>query len=546
MTTMTGGEAVAKTLERLGVDRVFGIVSVHNIPIYEALVDTAGIEVIACRHEQFATHAADGYARATGRLGVALVSTGPGTTNAVSGLYEAQVGSSPVLVITGQADTAFYGKGKGYVHEHERQVDMLRTVTRRAETIWRTEDISEMLAELADDARGGRPQPCAIEIPIDQQYRRAETEIVGAEEVDRIATDTAAVERAAELLNGAERPVIWAGGGVVAADASAELLALATALDAPVVTSYEGRGSIPEDHRLALGPRPDRPAVSDILAEADVVLAVGTRFQHNVTRLWQVALPGSLIHLDADPQVIGRNYRPEVGIVADARSGLAALAELVEPRSGDDGFLDRAAKSVEQDREQTWDEVGEDHRAICESIRRLLPRDALLVRDNTVPNYLWGNRVLPVLEPRTSMRPSSGSIGPGIGLAVGAAAGTGRRTLLMAGDGGFQLGIGELATVAQHGLPIVTCIFSDGGYGVLRTIQDNVTGRRFGVDLATPDFVGVAEAMGIPGQRVDSAAGFDEAFAAAVDRDGPSLLEIDLDALAPMRFPIPAHQHNRK
>lgn len=540
--TMTGGEAVARTLEAMGVTKVFGIVSVHNLPTYRALAASSSIEVVACRHEQFAVHAADGYARATGRLGVALTSTGPGTTNAMSGVYEACYGSSPVLLITGQAESAFYGKGKGFVHEHETQLDMLRTVTRRAETIWRTEDISRTIAAVADDARRGRPQGCAVEIPIDQQYRQADVELFGSPIVAPIAVDGDGIAAAITALNGAERPLIWAGGGVVSADASPELVALAEKLQAPVVTTIEGRGAIAEDHALALGPRTERPDVGEVISEADVVLAVGTRFQNYSTRMWKLSIPGTLIHLDADPSVIGRNYPADVAVVGDARVGLSMLADGVDERRPDEGFLDRSAKSVESDLERSWGEIGPDHRAIAAIIRRLLPRDGLVVRDNTVPNYLWGNRVLPILEPRTSIRPSSGSIGPGIGLAVGAAAGSGRRTLLMAGDGGFQLGIGELATVAQYQLPMVICIFNDGGYGVLRVIEDNVMGERFGVDLATPDFTTVARGMGLTAESVADVDSFESAFQAAVERDGPTLLDIDLTALAPMSFPIPPHQ----
>lgn len=539
---MTGGEAVARTLENMGVTKVFGIVSVHNLPTYRALAASDAIEVVACRHEQFAVHAADGYARATGNLGVALTSTGPGTTNAMSGLYEACYGSSPVLLITGQTESSFYGKGKGFVHEHEKQLDMLRTVTRRAETIWRTEDISRTISSVADDCRRGRPQAGAVEIPIDQQYRRADVEIHGTTEVGPATLDRAALDEAVTLLNSAERPLIWAGGGVVSANASAELLALATKLGTPVVTTIEGRGAIPEDHALALGPRTERPDVADIIAEADVVLAVGTRFQNYSTRVWKLPIPGKIIHLDADQAVIGRNYPAEVAVLGDAKVGLGLLAELVDERTADSGFLERGAKSVESDLERSHEEIGPDHWALAQSMRRLLPRDAIVARDSTVPVYLWGNRVLPILEPRTSIRPSSGSIGPGIGLAIGAAAGSGKRTILMVGDGGFQLGIGELATVAQYNLPMIVCVFNDGGYGVLRAIEDGVMGERFGVDLHTPKFATIAEGMGIANEMVDSAAAFETAFAAAVERDGPTLLDIDLTALAPMTFRLPPHQ----
>lgn len=539
---LSGGQAVARTIERLGVTKVFGIASVHNLPIYKALTESETIEVVACRHEQFAVHAADGYARATGRLGVALVSTGPGTTNAVSGLYEACYGSSPVLVITGQVESAFLGKGKGFLHENEQQLAMLRTVTRRAETIRRTEDLSRVIASVADDIRRGRPQAGAVEIPIDQQWRTASVELFGSDSVDPIATDEAGIALAVALLDQAERPLIWAGGGVVSSDASAELVALAERLDCPVVTTLEGRGAIPEDHRLALGPRTDRADVINIIGEADVVLAVGTRFQNYATRMWQVEIPGKLIHLDADIGVIGRSYRPDVPILGDAKVGLGQLLALVAARTTDSGYLDRSAKSVEADLEVSYGEIGPDHRAISAIVRRLLPRNGLVVRDSTVPSYLWGNRVLPILEPRTSIRPSSLAIGPGIGLAVGACAGSGRRTLLMAGDGGFQLGLGELATVAQYGLPMVICVFNDRGYGVLRQMEEAIMGTRFGVDIHTPDFVKIADGMGIVAAHVGSVEAFETEFGAAVERSGPTLLEIDLNALSPLTFPIPPHQ----
>lgn len=535
---------MAATLENLGVTHVFGIVSVHNLPTYDALV-RRGITVVRCRHEQAAAHAADGFARVTGKLGVVLASSGPGTTNTVSGLYEAQFGSSPVLLVTGQIESRFLGKGKGFLHEAERQADMLRAVTRRVETIRRTEDIGTVLTAVADDARLGRPQPVAVEIPIDLQYASAAVNIPPAHDVPRVAVDEKALERAAELLAQAERPLIWAGGGVVSADASHALVALAEKLQAPVLTTIEGRGSIPETHPLALGARTDRGTMSGIMAEADVVLAVGTRFQNYATRMWQLKLPGKLIHLDADPSVIGRNYPADVAVVGDARTGLESLVQQVSGGQSDPGFVDRARKSLDADLEKSREELGPDHWEICARMRQLLPADAPIVRDSTVPTYLWGNRTLPILQPRTSIRPSSVAIGPGLAMAVGASIGAGRRTMLMAGDGGFMLGIGELATVAEYDLPLVICVFNDRGYGVLRVIQDSVLDQRSGVDLHTPDFVKVAEGMGLAAERVSGLDAFEPAFKRALDRPGPTLLDIDLDSLAPMHFPLPAHQRRR-
>lgn len=546
MTRMTGGEAVATTLAGLGVTHVFGIVSVHNLPTYEALSRTEAITVVRCRHEQGATHAADAFARTSGELGVVLTSTGPGAVNAMAGLYEAQFGSSPVLMVTGQTESRFYGKGKGFLHEAERQLEMLRTVTRRAETVRRTEDIGTVLSSVVADMRTGRPQPAAVEIPIDLQYRTADVAIPAPVPPVRLGFDPPALELAAELLREAERPLIWAGGGVIAADASDALLAVATTLGAPVITTIEGRGAIPEDHPLCLGPRTERQSLGPIIGEADVVLAVGTRFQNYATRMWQLRIPAPIIHIDADPSVIGRNYPAEVAIVADARDALEALvAQLAAGGASDDGYLERARKAVEADAEQSREECGPDHWAIWHTIRRLLPAEAPIVRDSTVPAYLWGNRVLPILRPRTSIRPSSLAIGPGVPMAVGAALGSGARTLLIQGDGGIMLSLGELATMVEHRLPVVVCVFNDGGYGVLRQIQDGVMQRRFGVDLHTPDFAALATAMGLRGERVRGLEQFEPAFARALDHDGPALLDIDMGALAPMHFPLPAHQRRR-
>jgi acetolactate synthase-1/2/3 large subunit len=542
---MTGGEAVARSLAALGVRHVFGIVSVHNLPIYDAL-DTSDIEVVACRHEQFAVHAADGYARATGRLGVALASSGPGTTNAVSGLYEAQFGSSPVLLVTGQTESTFYGKGKGFLHESEKQLDLLRAVTRRAETIWRTEDIGTVLTSVALDALTGRPQPVAVEIPIDQQYRVAPVAIPSSPAPARLEPSDEDLARAAELLSAARRPLVWAGGGVVAAGAGVELLAVATALGAPVITTIEGRGAIPETHELALGPRTDRRDLEPIITDADVVLAVGTRFQNYSTRVWRLPIPGQLVHLDADPRMIGLNYHANVAVVGDAKVGLARLAELLEGGSVESDWVARARTAVEADLERSAKEVGPDHLRIVELMRAALPDDAVVVRDTTVPGYLWGNRLLPILRPRTSIRPSSSAIGPGIGLAVGAALGAGTTTVLIVGDGGFQLGLGELATAAQYQLPLVVCVFNDRGYGVLRTIQAAVSDRTYGVELHTPDFAAVALGMGVDAVHVAGVDEFDDEFRRAVAQERPVLLDIDMGSLAPLDFPLPAHQRRKR
>ena len=551
---MTGGEVVHEVLVRAGVTHVFGVVSVHNLPIYDAIERGGRITPVAMRHEQAAVHAADGYARATGRLGVAVTSTGPGAANGLPGLYEAGFASSPVLMITGQADTPNFGKGRGFVHEADNQAAMLAAVCRRVETVRMRQQIAPALMRVIEDILTGRPQPGSIEIPIDLQY--AGREVTPAEQAPvavpaPVQPDAAAVDAAAALLAGAVRPLIVAGGGVLRsggaqrpAGASAELRALAELLGAPVLLSANGRGGLADDHPLCLGNLVYHPEIRALREQADVVLAVGTRLQVGSEARNYAALSGKLIHLDADAGVIHRVNPAELAVVADAAAGLAAVTAALADRG------DRGDRPVARER-QAWAErartaratvqarlrdlIGPDHAAIMEEIRAGAPRATRLVRDSTVPAYLWGNQMLPILEPRTSMHPTAGAIGPGLPLAIGAAVATERRTVLIVGDGGFMLHVGELAVAAQYRLPVTICLFNDRGYGVLRRIEETrFGGRTFGVDLATPDFPALARSMGVDAQAVAGVDQFRTAYRAAMQGDGPVLLDIDLNALHPI------------
>jgi acetolactate synthase-1/2/3 large subunit len=541
MSARTGGEAVVDALRALGVRHVFGIVSVHNLPIFDAILRDGSIRHVPVRHEQAAVHAADAYARATGRLGVAIASTGPGTTNAMTGLFEAAAASSPVLLITGQVESLWYGKGKGALHEAEGQLAMLRAVCRRAESVRRPDAIARTLLEVARDLLDGRPQPGAVEIPIDFQYRRAAGDLPAIPPLERPRAEPEAVARALELLRSTRRRLLWAGGGAITADAGPPLRQLAEALDAPVFTTVNGRGALAEDHPLSMGPLTNHPSLQRVFDEADLLLAIGTRFQGGATRNWALRLGMPVVPIDVDPGVVGRNYPAAVAVVADARLALEALLERLDAPANEAAFTASAIAARDALRAHLREEIGPDHAAIMETIREFLPRDGVIVRDATVPSYLWGNRLLPILEPRTSIYPASAAIGPGLPFAIGAAVGTGRPVVVIQGDGGLMLSIGELATLAQERLPVVLCVFDDGGYGVLRSIQARTfEGRTIGVDLATPDFAAVARAMGVEGRRVSTPAQFREAFREAVASGGPTLIAIDMAGLAPMQgFPQP-------
>lgn len=249
MTRMTGGDAVAHALESLGVTHVFGIVSVHNLPIYDAIARRGVITAVAMRHEQGAVHAADGYARTGGGLGVAITSTGPGAANAMGGLFEAAFASSRVLMITGQVESLHHGRGQGSLHEADAQLAMLRSVVRQAVTVRHTSEIAQVIQDVARDIGSGRPQPGAVEIPIDLQHATSDVPIPVFPGWTPMAPDEGALERAARILAEAERPLVWAGGGVVRGDAAGELTRLAEQLRAPVVTSPRGVAPSPRTIR---------------------------------------------------------------------------------------------------------------------------------------------------------------------------------------------------------------------------------------------------------------------------------------------------------
>ena len=546
MAMMTGGQAVAETLALLGVSKVFGIVSVHNLPIYDAISLHPDIQVINVRHEQAAAHAADAYSRVTGELGVILTSTGPGALNAVAGIYEAAFVSSKLLMVTGQIESRFRGKGKGFLHEYEKQPELLSNLCRTVSSVRYAEDISRDMAAVADDIQRGRPQPGAIEIPIDLQYQSADIDLFASRTISRLVPDKALLNQALALLENAQRPLIWAGGGVNISGASGELTDLAERMGAPVVTTIEGRGAISEAHDLSLGFRTDRRSAAEIFEEADVVLAIGTRFQNYATRVWTLQMPENLIHIDVDPGVIGRNYPAAVPIVADAKMALQELLHGLGKTAVDEQFLERCRKIKEADEEAIKEEIGPDHSEIVSVIRRLLPEECPVVRDSTVPNYTWGNRLLKILRSRTSIRPAAVAIGPGLPLAMGAAIGSMSHALLVQGDGGLQLSIGELSACAEHQIPVIALVFNDSGYNVLRIIQENVLGHKHGTELSKINFVTVAQGMGVEAERVEGIEQFEPALARALARSGPSVIEIDMDFLSPIELPLPAHQRARR
>lgn len=536
----TGGELVVETLKAAGVDTVFGIVSVHNIPIYDAMARLGGIQPVMVRHEQGAVAMADGYARASGKLGVALTSTGPGAANGMGSMVEAYWANSPVLHLTGNVETQHLGKAKGFVHEAKDQLAMLATASKWTGRPEDTGQIPAVLAQAIGQALSGRQRPVAVEIPIDLQYYTAEVPIPPVRIEPAPKADAAAIRRAAGLLASARRPLLLVGGGAHCSGAGPEVLALARSLGAGIVTTISGRGAVPEDDPLTLGYLVWEPLVQQLLADADVLLAVGTRFAGPNTMNWTLQLPPTIVHIDIDGGELDRNYPAAVGINADAKAALGDLiAQLDGRRGAEAGWEERVKDTRLKARRQQRHNIGPGHEQILDDVRAALPRDGLIVKDATIPAYIWGNRLLEVYEPRTSIHSTSSAIGPGLPLAIGALlSAPGRPVVLIAGDGGFLLNIAELSTAAQYKLPVRVLVFNDQGYGVLR-IHQNMTfgGRHIAVDMNPIDFAKVAEGFGVASRKVPTAGHFAEAFDWALAQDGPALLEVDLKGVAPMTVP---------
>jgi acetolactate synthase-1/2/3 large subunit len=538
--TMTGAEIIAQGLAAWNVRHVFAIVSIHNMPILDAINRLGKTAIIDVRHEQAGTHAADGYARATGEMGVMIASTGPGTTNTVTGLYEATYSSSRVLVITGQAETRYYGKGLSYVHEAENQLPMLATVARRVESPRHIDQVAEALTAVVADMHTGRPAPGALEVPIDLQYADGEPFEFPEIRQPYFSVSDKDSDAMRKMVSDSNRRIIIAGGGVIAAGASAELVALAEKLDAPVLTTVDGRGSIPEDHPLCIGNYYTSAGIYNSLVEADLTIAIGTKYAIGVEG-GGIAFkpPGKHLQIDIDPNMVGRTHRADLGVIADAKAALSDLNAGLREVSGNDAqFNDAVFSTRDAVHGAMRKRLGPDFAQLMDAMRKRLPRDGLWCRDSTIAAYNFGNQLFPVYEPRTSINPSSGAIGPGLPFSIGAVIGSGKRGLVIHGDGGFMFHATELATAAQYQIPLVVCVFNDGGYGVLRWLQDARFGRINETDLGKMNFALMAQSMGVPGERVQNVEAFQSALDKAFATDGPYLVEVDMEHFAPMEISI--------
>ncbi|MEV6120581.1 thiamine pyrophosphate-binding protein [Streptomyces sp. NPDC052077] len=529
-----GGELLVTVLREQGAEVVFGVVSVHNLPLVEAV--SGALRFVPVRHEAAAVNAADAYARVSGGLGVALTSTGTGCGNAAGSLIEAQSGGAPVLHVTGQIDSRYLGLGRGVIHETRDQTGLLRAVSAHTATVRPGADAGALLRDAIAHARTPPCGPVSVEWPIDLQYARHRLDGPAVPAARPPAPDPGQLAAAAELLAAARRPVIWAGGG--ARRAGGPLLALAERLGAPVLSSNAGRGTLPEDHPLVVGNFAASPAGRELLENADLLLSVGTHFRSNETADYTLPPPGRHVQIDISAPAIGRVVPADAGIVAAAHPALTALLELLPDSGAEPGWRQRGADLAARARTDLRAAIGP-YALVCDALRSRLDRSSVIARDVTIASSQWGNRLLEIYDPSTNLFPLGGGIGQGLSMGIGGALARPRTpTLVIAGDGGLSVHLGELGTLAQERPWLVLCVFNDGGYGVLRNMQEAHRGRRSGVDLATPDFAALAAAYRLPFQRVTRAQDFARALDESLAVRGPSVIEIDVDALGPTPVPF--------
>jgi 5-guanidino-2-oxopentanoate decarboxylase len=524
---ITCGEATIKLLEQYGVDTIFGIPGVHTLDFYRGL-DQSPIQHVQTRHEQGAAFMADGYARSSGRPGVCLLISGPGVMNGLAALGQSYADSVPVLMLS--SDTASYtlGKGWGCLHEVTDLQAVTAPLTALSATALSAADIPELIGQAFGIFASGRPRPVHIIVPTDVL-----AELVDADSYQRVNLATRpvpnpdAVAEAAGLLVQAERPLIMIGGGAV--DATGTLTEIAETLNASVVTSNAGKGIVPESHPLSLGGGIWRKSVQDHVAEADVILAIGTELSETDSFVEKLDIQGKLIRVDIDPRKINDLYPAEIGIVADAAATAERLLVSLKLLEAAPVKRDTAAvvKSVKAAMVVGTSNNEKQHIKTLEALREVLPAQTIITGDMAQLVYT-GSFAFPVDAPRLWHYPAGFcTLGCGLPNGIGAKmAQPDQSVVVLAGDGGFMFTVNDLITAAELRLNLPIIIWENGGLLQIKEDMDIRAITPVGVQGINPDFMLLAQAMGCHGTKPSSMADFVQAVADALAADRPTIIEL--------------------
>jgi len=535
---LSGSQILCRVLLEQGVDLLFGYPGGAIMPFYHALPEYPALRHVLVRHEQAAAHAADGYARVTGRAGVCVATSGPGATNLVTGLATAHMDSTPVVAITGQVPRPMIGRD---AFQETDIIGITQPITKHSVLVQEVEDLADAVREALTIAVEGRPGPVLVDIPKDVQQAKTEWRNAGAagRRGERAAMHGSSLSEAIRLIGEAERPLIMAGHGIILSGAYEELRTLAERTGIPVITTLLGISGFPESHPLHLG-MPGMHGevhVNRAIQQADLILGVGLRFDDRVTgNLAGFARGAKVIHVELDPSEIGKNVATEIGLVGDAREILRALLAEVAPR---DCEAWRAA-------------IADFMRPRHESFRGDLSPETILgaideaaggrctIVSDVGQHQMWVAKLYPYRRPNTHI--TSGGLGT-MGFAVPAAMGAAlarpdEPVWAISGDGGFQMNMQEIATMVQEGIPVKMAVFNNGYLGMVRQWQQFFHGRRYSATpIWSPDYVRLAEAYGIFGRRVERGAEVDDAVREAIAHPGPALVEFLIEQEANV-FPM--------
>ncbi|HYF20268.1 MAG TPA: thiamine pyrophosphate-binding protein [Ramlibacter sp.] len=538
--TPTVGDLLARLLEAAGVQAVFGVLSVHNLPLLDALSRHGKVRYVCARGEAGAVNMADAHARVSGAVGVAVTSTGAGAGNACGALIEAYTAGTPLLHVTGQVNVDYLDRGWGDVHEARDQLGMLRSACKAAFRVWSADTALGTLQEALRVATTAPCGPVSVEIPIDLQGAAVThaPHDVRPLPVPVLAPDPRDLDHLAERLATARRPLLWLGGGARhAGGAARRLLDLGFGL----VTTIQGRGVVAEDDPRTLGAFNVQPSVAKFYEGCDAMLVVGSKLRVPETARHTLPLPAVRYRIDADPQAAGKGYPSQAFVCADAALALEGLADRLQGRMRTDpSFHADLALARAGAEEMLRANLGR-YAQLCDQLHEVAGRDFHWVRDVTISAATWGHRLFRLFDARQSAHASGGGIGQALSMAIGAAvARPDRRTLALVGDGGLMLNAAELPTAVQEDTRLVLLVMNDGGYGILRNLEDvQFPGRRFYTDLHTPDFELLARAHGYAYAKVRSFDNLGGQLREALALPGPAtLVEFDMNSIGPFAKPF--------